>query len=67
MQEIQILHTKYRQATSDAMLPYKYIPQSIREISADIEKIEKIAAENDDTKVLRLSVWPFEDKIEYHP
>lgn len=56
MQQIKVLQNKYRQASveCDAMQPYKYIPEIIKELSTDMNEIEKIISKHNDTEVLKL-------------
>ena len=56
MEEILSLQNKYRFVTvaSDMATPYKYIPQAIKELMEDLEKIEKIISKNKDGEVYKL-------------
>lgn len=77
MEQIELLKDKYRQAISDNTHPYKYIPENIKELSADIKKIEKIISENEDSDVLKAcgdlksklhkSLKFFQNKLEHIP
>lgn len=56
MEEIKLLQNKYRfdsDVESDAT-PYKYMPQAIRELSADLKEIKKIISKSNDSEVKKL-------------
>ncbi len=55
MEQIKILTTKYAQTDvkTDIALPYKYMPQIIKELTTDIEKIEKVIEGENNSSVLR--------------
>lgn len=54
MDKIKALESKYRFACEVWETPYKYIQGTIKELSTDIEEIDKISAKNTDTEVLQI-------------
>lgn len=56
MEEIKVLENKYRFVTveSDIATPYKYMPQTIRELSDDLKEIDKIISKSNDSEVKKL-------------
>lgn len=53
MVKIKTLQTKYQQVSSDTLVPYKYIPETILELSKDLTEIERIISDNKDSEVLK--------------
>lgn len=52
---VKQLENKYKFAVSDDTIEYKYIPETITEISKDLKIVEKIIGESNDEEVLRIS------------
>lgn len=64
MEEINSLVNKYRYARLD--IEYKYIANTIKELSTDLQKITKIETENkSEKKVCDLCV-SIKEKLNYH-
>lgn len=59
MEEIKTLENEYKFVTigSDMTTPYKYIPENIKELSADLNKIDIIISKTKETEVMKMCMF----------
>jgi CRISPR/Cas system CMR-associated protein Cmr5 small subunit len=50
MEEIQVFQNKYKFACNDDSIEYKYIPETIEELTQDLKKIDELILRNKDDK-----------------
>lgn len=59
MDEIKSLQNKYKFVTvaDDILTPYKYIPETIKELAADLTKIDTIISSTKDIEVIKMCTF----------
>lgn len=56
MMSINQLNNKYKFAVSPSEIPYKYIPETVKELSDDLKEIENIIIENKNNELRVLNL-----------
>ncbi len=57
MEKINVLTNKYKYVTleTDLSLPYKYLPEIIKELKADVKQINKIITNEKNSEIVKAS------------